>query len=184
MIIALTYISLISGGLLVLILLVGILGGLDFDVDFDLDSSTQADGGVGVGIVKGGLTFLSVGSWVVKLLLLASANPVVAIVSGVGAGAVAVYLLSFLVNWLLSYEENVNWSPEDALMQSGQVYLRIPDAGEGIVTVNVKGGMRELRARSSTGTSIPTGVSVFVDDFTSEGILLVSPTEKLDPTAT
>jgi hypothetical protein len=175
MIVVLTYISLICGGLLVLILLMGIVGGLDLDFDLDFDSGAdQTDVGIGVGVVKGGLIFLSIGSWVVKLLLLASANPVLAIVSGAAAGAVSVYLMSYILSWMLGYEENVNWKPEDALMQSGRVYLRIPAGGEGIVNINVKGGMRELKARSTDGGDIPTGTPVFVDDLTSEGVVLVS----------
>lgn len=174
MIIALTYLSLICGGLLVLILALGIVGGLDFDVELDLDSEAGTEAGGGVGLVKGGLAFLSVGAWTVKLLLVASANPVVAVVSGVAAGAVAVYLMAGAVNWMLRQEENVNWTARDALFQPGQVYLRIPATGEGIVKVNVRGGMRELKARSTDGADIPTGAAITVDDLAPDGILLVS----------
>ena len=129
MIIALTYLSLVCGGLLVLILLLGIIGGLDLDVDLDFDSDTDTESGGGVGIIKGGLAFLSIGSWTVKLLLVASTNPVVSIVAGVAAGAVAVYLMTLAVNWMLGQEENVNWTARDAVFQPGQVYLRIPSTG-------------------------------------------------------
>ena len=174
MIIALTYISLICGGLLVLILLFGIIGGLDLDVDLDFDGADQSDVGMGFGVVKGGLTFLSVGSWVVKLVLLSSVNPVVAVVAGAAAGAVAVYVLSKLVTYLLRYEENVNWSVEDAVLKPGKVYLRIPAGGEGIVRVQLRGGEREFKARSTNGGDIPTGASIFVDDLTADGLVLVS----------
>ena len=109
-------------------------------------------------------------------MLSASANPVVAIVSGVAAGAVAVYLMRVIVGWMLGYEENVNWKPRDAIFQRGRVYLRIPAGGEGIVNVNVKGGMRELKARSTDGGEIPTGAPVTVDELAADGTLLVSPT--------
>lgn len=174
MIIALTYISLICGGLLVLILLLGIFSGLDLDLDLDFDGADQSDVGMGFGVVKGGLTFLSVGAWVVKLVLLASVNPVVAVVAGAAAGAVAVYLLSKLVTYLLRYEENVNWSIEDAVLKPGKVYLRIPAGGEGIVQVQLKGGVREFKARSTDGADIPTGAAVFVDDLGTDGLVLVS----------
>ncbi|MCP9235797.1 hypothetical protein [Lewinella sp. JB7] len=177
MVVWLQYISLIAGGLLVLLLLAGIVGGVDADVDIDAEGGAEGGSGFGFGIVKGGLTFLSVGAWVAKLLLLASTHPVAAIVSGVGAGAVAVYLMSLLVKWILGYEENVNWSVEDTLLQSGRVYLRIPAAGEGIVHVTVKGAVRELKARSSSGTEIPTGANVYVEDYTAEGTLLVSDSD-------
>ena len=174
MIITLTYISLICGGLLVLLLLLGIIGGLDLDIDLDADTSS-AGGGVDVGLVKGGLTFLSIGSWTAKLILLSTANPVTAIVSGVAAGAVAVYLMKKVVRLLLRQEENVNWMAEDAILQPGRVYLRIPATGEGIVRVSVKGGMREFKARSAEGTELPTGTPILVDDLGTDGALLVSP---------
>lgn len=174
MIIALTYLSLICGGLLALILLLGILGGMDLDFDLDFDDADQSDVGIGVGVVKGGLAFVSVGAWVLKLLLLTSANPFIAIVCGVAAGAVAVYLMSFMVRWMMRFDENVNWTVTDAVMRSGKVYLRIPAGGEGLVLVNVKGGMRELKAKSTDGGDIPTGTAVFVDDVTADGRVLVS----------
>ncbi|CAH0999638.1 hypothetical protein LEM8419_00938 [Neolewinella maritima] len=175
MILVLTYISIICGGLLVLLLLLGIIGGLELDFDLDLDSDTDAAGGMDVGVVKGGLTFLSIGSWTAKLILLSSTNPVLAVVSGVAAGAVAVYLMKWVVWTLLQQEENVNWTVDDALLQPGQVYLRIPATGEGIVRVSVRGGMREFKARSAAGEEIATGTPILVDELGVDGILLVSP---------
>ena len=174
MIVALTYISLICGGLLVLLLLLGIVGGMDLDFDLDFDGADQTDVGIGVGLVKGGLTFLSIGAWVVKMLLLASANPVIAIVTGVASGAIAVYLMTYIVAQMMRLEENVNWDIKDTLLKSGRVYLRIPATGEGIVRINLKGGTREFKARSSAGEELPTGVPVIVDDFSGDGVVLVS----------
>ncbi|PHI21008.1 hypothetical protein CEQ90_04810 [Lewinellaceae bacterium SD302] len=164
----LTYISLISGGLLVLLLLAGILSGLDLDLDFD-----GADGDGGVGYVKGGLTFISIGSWVVKLVLATSASPVVAFTAGIIAGTIAVYLLIKFMNFLLSQQSEVNWEARDALFETGQVYLRIPAQGTGIVRVNIRGGNRELKARSQAGEILPTGLKVRVEDV-EDGILVVS----------
>ena len=172
MIAVLTYISLICGGLLVLLLLLGIIGGLDLDVDLDVESDASAD--PGVGLVKGGLTFLSIGSFTAKLILLSSADPVAAIVAGLAAGAVAVYLLRTVFKLLLRQEENVNFSPQDALFQPGKVYLRIPASGEGLVQVKVKGGMREFKARSTDEQDLPTGSPIQVDDLGPDGSVLVS----------
>ncbi len=174
MITLLTYLSLITGGLLVLLLLVGIVGGIDLDVDSDLDTESSPGLG-GVGIVKGALTFLSIGSWTMKLMLVTSSNPVVSLVLGIAAGSISVYLLSLVVSWLLQQEADVNWQAQDALRQSGKVYLRIPEGGEGIVQVEVKGGLREMKARSLQGNDIPTGAKIMVEDCTSEGVLIVRP---------
>ena len=172
MISVLTTIALISGGLLVLILLASIIGGLDLDTDIDADS----DPGVGgVGLFKGGLTFLSVGSYATKVTLVASSNPVLSLIGGLATGAFAVYLLGLVLRWLLSQEENVNWSAEDAVSHSGDVYLRIPVRGEGIVRVALNGGVREFKARSEAEEAIPTGTQITVEGCTPEGVLLVRP---------
>jgi hypothetical protein len=172
----LTYISLIAGGLLILILLLGIVGGLDFDLDVDggADAGADSDPGTGgVGLIKGGLTFLSIGAWVLKIMLVSSSNPVVAVVVGVAAGAIAVYLMSFVIRWMMRYEANVNYKTEDALFREGKVYLRIPPRGQGIVRVKVKGGVREFKARSSQGHELPTGTDIIVDELGSDGTVLV-----------
>jgi len=53
----LTYISIFSGGILILLLFLSILGGLDLDFDFP-DGDGEVDSSGGIGIVKGGLTFI------------------------------------------------------------------------------------------------------------------------------
>ena len=169
MIAVLTYIAIICGGLLLLLLLLGMLGGLDLDVDFD---GGDADGGVGW--FKGALTFLSTGAWVGRVLLLSDANPWLSLLVGAVAGAVGVWLLGLLTKWLLSQEENVNWTAEDALRQSGKVYLRIPAGGQGIVRVNVRGGLRELPARSRMDRDIPTGATITVEHLDPDGVVIVA----------
>lgn len=169
MIVILTYIALISGGILVLLLLLSLLSGLDLDLDFDTDA------GGGLGAVKGFLTFFAVGAWVVRLVLLTETNPVLAFIVGGAAGAVGVWILSLILKLLLSQQINVNWSADEAIMERGTVYLRIPAGGEGIVKVNIKGTNRELKARSEATEDIPTGASVQVDGVAADGIVTVSP---------
>jgi len=167
MILILTYIALICGGLLLLLLLLSILGGLDLDLDLDVDAD-------GLGAVKSVLTFFSIGAWVVRLVLISEANPVLAFVVGAAAGAVGVYVLSLILKFLLSQQSNVNWSVHDAIMEQGTVYLRIPAGGEGLVRVNVKGTKRELKARSNATEDIPTGAPIVVDEIDEDGVVRVS----------
>ena len=173
MIAVLTYISLIAGGLLVLLLLTSIFSGLDWDLD--IGGVGDADAG-GVGVIKGGLTFISIGSWVVKLLLVTSAHPVVAITAGLVSGGIAVALLVVFMRFLLSQQSEVNWQPSDALFKEGKVYLRIPEEGSGIVNVNINGGLREIKAKSKSGELIPTGTSVLIEDVEGD-CAIVSPYE-------
>ena len=180
MITILTYIALTCGVILVTLLVLSIISGLelDFDVDFDLgDGDADVDGGGGLGLIKGVLAFFSLGSWVVKLFLISQVDPVLAFVGGAAAGAVGVWVLSLILKFLLSQQANVNWSPEDALMEQGTVYLKIPAKGEGIVHIPVRGRKRELKARSADEKEIPTGTPVIVEDLGPDGTIVVIPSE-------
>ena len=168
----LTYLSLITGGILILLLVLSLIGGLD--LDFDLGGTdVETDGGGGLGVVKSLLTFLSIGSWVVKLILVTNDNPAMAFSIGIISGLVAVGFLSLLFKVLLRQESNVNWKPLDAMYQKGDVYLKIPKGGEGIVKVEIKGVYRELKAKSKGGKEIETGKKIIIEDI-DNGFAIVS----------
>lgn len=169
----LLYISLISGGLLTLLLTLSFVSGLDFDLDL---GDADIDAG-GMGIIKGALTFFSIGSYVVRSILMTDSNPVIAFTVGAIAGTIAVFLLSMLLKWLLNQQSNVNWSIQDSLYEKAKVYLKIPKSGTGIIHVNVKGVNREIKAKSASNKEIPTGEQVIVERI--EGELAVVST-KLD----
>lgn len=169
----LTYISLVAGGILILLLLLSILAGLDLDIDLP-----DTDAG-GLGLVKGGLTFLSVGAWTVKLVLVTSTNPALAFVIGIVAGLVAVLVLAWVLGFLLKQQEEVNWQASDALFQPGKVYLRIPEQGTGLIHVTVNGARRELKAKSASGKILPTGTSILVDDLDGE-VAIVSKRQEIN----
>ena len=166
----LTYTSLIAGGLLVLLLLMSILGGLDLDLDVGTDTDTES--GSGLGIIKSILTFLSVGCWVIKILLVNEKNVWFAVVIGIVAGIVALMFLSYLLKLLLKNEENVNWEMDDSLFQQGEVYLKIPEGGSGLVNVNIKGATRELKAKSRDNIEIKTGDRIRVVGVEEEFVLV------------
>jgi hypothetical protein len=166
----LTWVSIIAGGILILLLLLSLIGGLDIDVDADIGSTdVDSAGGGGLGIIKGVLTFVSVTSWVIKLLLATQKSPVIAIGIGLVSGLAALLLLNYIVVTLLKNDSNVNYSMDDALFQSGTVYLKIP-SGEntGIIHVNVKGAKREMKAKSFDGSEIETGKTIDVMDIDGE----------------
>ncbi len=170
MITILTWTSIIAGGILVLLLLLSILGGLDMDIDIGGDDADTSEGGLG--IIKGLLTFVSVGAWMMRILLIGDQHPGLALAIGVVAGLVALFLLNYLLRVLLSNEENVNWEMDDALFQTGEVYLKVPAKdGSGIVNVDVKGASRELKARSRNG-ELPTGTSIRVVDIDGEYVIV------------
>ena len=160
MITLLTWVSIFAGGLLILLFLMSLLGGFDLDIDVG-STEVDADGG-GLGLIKGFLTFISVTSWVAKILIGSEQNPAIAGAVGIVAGFIAVVILSKLFKLLLKNEENVNWSMEDTLFSNGEVYLRIPPGGSGIVNIDIKGVNRELKAKSDDVTEIETGTAITV----------------------
>ena len=158
----LTWVSIIAGGILVLLLLLSLLGGLDIDVDIDTDGGGTDSSAGGIGLMKGALTFVSISSWVMKVLMVGQQGKTLSIVVGIISGILAFALLNYLLKALLRNEENVNWKMSDALFQRGTTYLKIPAGGEGIVHVDIRGASRELKAKSKSGKEIKTGESVIV----------------------
>jgi len=169
----LTWISIITGGILIVLMLLSLLGGLDLDFDLGGDVDTEVDSG-GIGVVKGALTFFSIGSWVVKLVLVTESHPAFAFGIGLMAGIIAVFILNALLRLLLKNQANVNWSPFDAINKQGKVYLKIPsNSGNGIIQVTINGAVRELKAISSGKNEIPTGKEVFIENI-ENGFAVVS----------
>lgn len=157
----LTWVSIISGGLLILMMGISLLAGIEWEVevaDGDLDSG-------GIGLTKGGLTFISVSSWIVKIILESGTPVYLAILAGLMSGIVSVIILSWVFRLLLRNQVNVNWLPEDAIGKTGKVYLKVPTDGSGIVLVTIKGSKRELKAKTKDPKDIPTGAKVFINDY-------------------
>ena len=168
MITVLTWVSIIAGGILVLLLLLSLLGGLDIDVDIETGGGDVDTSAGGIGLMKGSLTFISVSSWVMKVLMVGQQGKTLSIVIGVLAGISAFMLLNYLLKFLMKNEENVNWKMSDALFQKGTTYLKIPSEGEGIVQIQIRGTSRELKAKSKDGIEIKTGEPVIVVDTQNE----------------
>jgi len=167
----LTYVSVFAGGILILLLLLSVVGGLDLDFDFDASDGDVGSSG-GIGIVKGGLTFISVSLWIIKVILATQSHPVLAIFGGIVGGYIAVLLMKKVFQLLMTQTENVNWEFHDAVHQSAKVYLKIPKEGTGIIQVLVNGVSRELKAKSLDEHEIATGESVFIHDV-DDGLAIV-----------
>lgn len=172
MITILTWISLIAGGILVFLLLLSIIGGLDFDLDVEVGPSDVDSDGGGLGLIKGILTIASVSSWMIKVLLVSNKSPALAITIGLLCGIVAFALLHYMLKALIKNDSNVNWTMEDAIFQEGTVYLKIPSDGQGIVNVKVKGALREMKAKSFDNEPIDTGASITVMEVDGDDVIV------------
>jgi hypothetical protein len=63
---------------------------------------------------------------------------------------------------------------QNAVGQSGTVYLTIPESGTGVVNVTVQGALRTLDAASENGQRIATGKMVKVVGVAAGKILVVT----------
>jgi len=63
---------------------------------------------------------------------------------------------------------------DEALYQSGKVYLKVPASDEesGIVQVEINNAFRELKARSRGDVEIQTGESIRVVDIKGEYVIV------------
>lgn len=167
----LTWISIASGGLLILLLLVSIIVGADADVDADVDFDVDVDAGDadvdsgGLGMLKGGLTFIAVSSWIVRTVLVSGISLWQALLLGVISGILAVLFLSWIFKLLLRNQQYSNWSPDEAIGKTAKVYLKIPPSGNGLIRVNINGTFRELKAVTGDEDEIATGSEVYISDY-------------------
>ena len=168
------WISIVTGGILVLLLLLSIIGGLDLDLDVDFDFETDTDTDVGhggLGVLKGGLAFISIATWVAKIVLVSGFNLYLVLFISFSSGALAVVIIGLVMRQLLKIETNTNWHPEDAVFKMGKVYLKIPQNGYGIVQVKINGSNRQLKATTEE-KDINTGETVLIEEV-SDGIAKV-----------
>jgi len=156
------WVSVFSGGILFILLLLSVIGGLDFDLDIDVSGDSDVDGGFG--IVKGILTFVSMSAWVVRILIIAEQHIAISITGGIIVGIITVYLLSKLLKFLIGQQEFNHWTMEDTIGKDASVYLKIPVKGQGIVHVIVDDSVKELKAKSYSKKEIATGATVVITD--------------------
>lgn len=169
----LLWVGMIAGGLMVILLLLSILGGLDLDGDADVDSGSE-DGAGGLGVLKSILTFISVGSFTVRAVVLNSEwSWSIAIISGIIGGVISVFILSMLLKFLLKQQEEGNYEFWEAEGKEGRVYVPIPEDGTGKITIEINGVNRELPAKSQTGMAIGSNKRVLVLE-SSESFLVVT----------
>lgn len=167
--------GMIAGGFMVLLLSLSMLSGFDIDGDADFDSGSDDHGGDGgLGLVKSLLTFVSVGSFTARAMMLNSDwSWWIALISGVLAGIGGILLLSMVLKFLLGQQEEGNYEFWEAEGNVGSVYIPIPKNGIGKITVEVNGYNRELPARSKSGEAIASGQKVMVLE-SEEAYLIVT----------
>ena len=98
-------------------------------------------------------------------------------VIGILAGIFAAWLAWRLLRLILRLQSSGTLDLQNAVGKTGTVHLVIPaqSGGNGKVSVEVQGALRELDAVSEEPQEIPTGRTVLVMAVTDDGLLIVKP---------
>ena len=157
----------------------GDFGSVDsVDADSDLMERGQVnvhDGGFKLFTVKGIMAFLMMGSWVGFLLSRSGVHEAVAAIFAVISGFIALVLMAKFIQILMSLQSDGTLKIKNALGQIGQVYIRIPENGNGMGKVNVTVQERfcEFDAITEQDEMIKTGENVYITDVRVGNILVV-----------
>lgn len=152
------------------------LTGVDFDGDAGGHTpSLDHDHDFSVFSVRSIIAFFAFLGWTGVLMLGAGISLWLALLLGLLMGGIAMFLVAYLIFWFSKLGQEDNISAQEALFQSGDVYLLIPAgrSGKGRVTVKTRTTLREWDAVTD-GPAIPTGAKVLVTDVLEENTLLVS----------
>lgn len=172
-------IAIFFGVLFILQYVVTLIG---FGVGLDADS--DADGGH-EHIIDPGFTWLSLRSiiafftffgWSGVFLLARGATLWWTLIVSFFCGMLAMALVAYLLYLFGKQTQIGNYFLREALYQTGEVYLTIPErkSGYGKIHVQIGRGLREVNAVTE-GRAIPTGTRVRVIELLDSSVLLVEP---------
>lgn len=161
----------------IILMIVGFAGGADADADVGVDG----DGGDGIGLftVKGLIAFFAIGGWVGLGMDSAGLHPALSVVIACVCGLFALVAVGFVYRAMFRLQSSGNIRIDGAVGKTAEVYLRIPAAGTGKVTLLLQEREVELEARTRCGKDLPTGSRVMVVAAVG-GELIVEPIETDD----
>jgi hypothetical protein len=157
-----------------LLMVMGVDGGMDFDIDADVGGHGA---GLGIFSLVSILCFLMGAGWVG--LACREELEFGSLLSGVLAAAFGsgmMGLSAFGMYQMRRVESQGNYKVEECVGVIGRVYARIPAKGEGSgqVQIAVGGGQKTLPAVSA-GDGIDSYASVKVTEVRDDGVLIVEP---------
>lgn len=169
-------IALISNILFTIYLVIQFAGG-GHDTDLDGDASLDhPDDGFTILSLRSLLAFGMFMGYTGVVVIRSGLGWFPALFIGTAAGVFAAWLAWRLLRLILRLQSSGTLELENAIRQTGKVYLPIPAqlSGSGKIMVKVQGALRELDAVSE-GDAIPTGEQVLVVGLTDKGALIVQP---------
>jgi len=154
--------------------------GLDFDTDADFEVGTDLDGGVDLDpsftlfSVRSIIAFFTFFGWTGVLALNAGMGTTMAVIMASVSGFTAMALVGYVMYSFLKLDEIGNVDINEALFQTGEVYLTIPGGKQhkGKIHINIQGVMNEMDALTE-GKTLINGAKVRVVEILDENLFLV-----------
>jgi membrane protein implicated in regulation of membrane protease activity len=163
------------------------LAGHDVDTTFasDADAVGAHDGldahstGLGLLSVRTVVAFFVGFGWAGVVLLNHGQALFLAVLLAAVAGVLCMLLVFYLMRSILKLAETGNVNVENAVGQTGTVYIPIPSAGKGRgqIQVKVQGRLREVAAVTDAAEDLPTGTPVQVVKMAGDSTMIVRKLE-------
>lgn len=153
-------------------------GGIDVDHDISLDadhtdSFADSDFSFKLLSMQGLTAFFMMFGLVGLALLKAKIAVAITMFGGGVAGSFAVWVISLIFVQMKRLQSDGTLNIQNAIGQSGSVYLIIPTKGTGQVQVTVQGALRIFDAISTDGDIIETGKKIRVSGTIDNNTLVV-----------
>jgi membrane protein implicated in regulation of membrane protease activity len=149
-------------------------GDIDIDVEGDLDlSGGESDTSFRVLSLQSLTAFFMMFGLSGLTLNSTGIHEAWAILGSLAVGILTGYIISLLFSVMRRFQSEGTLRIENAVGQTGQVYLRIPATGSGQVRVSVQGRLKIFDAVSAQKDEIRTGESVTVVDVAGGRTLVV-----------
>ncbi|MEM6318376.1 MAG: hypothetical protein AAF960_11945 [Bacteroidota bacterium] len=154
----------------------------DVDVDFDTDGGFELETDFALFSVRSIIAFFTFFGWTGVLILNSGGSVTKALGFATLAGFAAMLMVSYMIYLFFKLSQDGNVDVNNALFNTGKVYLTIPgqEAGEGKVHLLIENSMREMNAITKNDKPLPTGSSIRVIEVIDNRLLLVEPVETLE----
>jgi len=160
--------------------LIGLDSDTDGDASVDLDGDFSLDSDFTVFSLRSIIAFFTFFGWMGVISLSGGSSLINSLIFSTVSGLSAMFLVAYMMWTFSKLGESGNMQLENAIYNTGEVYLPIPaesEKGVGKISIMVDGALRELEAKSS-GLALPTGTPIKVIDI-RENVLIVEPVNNL-----
>jgi len=163
--------------------------GLDFETDTDVDIDVSADSDTGgdysldasftLFSVRSIIAFFTFFGWTGVLALNAGFGTMMAVILASLSGFAAMAMVGYMMYLFSRLGESGNVDVNEAMFQTGEVYLTIPEGkrGQGKIHINIQGVMKEMDAVTE-GKALSTGSNIRVIEVIDDKILVVESIDR------